>query len=297
MDIKSILSVCLGSTPIPIGDERTIRPRVHLHLLRFTEEQLANPLVVRDEVSRVRDYIKSARRLGPTEPKAALKNLRSCSIKIIEEDISHFFHRAYHYLCSPRQGEFHLGLRAESESTALYGIMTFSKFDLYHMNDSIPFGIDPTQVLVLSRQISLGPCRLNTWSFGFGRACRWLREHSPTTKMLLTYLDPNIGYRGAGYHATNWAMFGHEHKTRYLFLDGNHVTNREMINFYGTADFDKLVELTHGKITRSVRPLAPLRLYAYFLDRHTRRKAPRYFGHEFGAFRRTDGGVMCPVVA
>jgi hypothetical protein len=99
--------------------------------------------------------------------------------------------------------------------------------------------------------------------------------------MLLTYLDPNLGFRGTVYRATNWVLFGREKKTRYLYLDDNYVTDRRMIKEYGTADLLKLRPLLGSRITSSHEPLRPLELYIYFLDSEDRSRHNQSSVHEF----------------
>src|SRR5262249_9723284 len=94
----------------------------------------------------------------------------------------------------------------------------------------------------------------------------WLRKKRPNVKLLLTYLDPNLGFHGTIYRATNWVLWAREKKKRYLYLESNYVTDRRMITGYGTADFEKLSSLLGTKITRSQVSLRPLELYAYFLS-------------------------------
>jgi hypothetical protein len=62
-------------------------------------------------------------------------------------------------------------------------------------------------------------------------------------------------------------MFGQELKRRYLYLDGLYVTDRQMINLYGTADLQKLSVQLRRRISISRTSMEPLAIYAYGLDK------------------------------
>jgi hypothetical protein len=89
--------------------------------------------------------------------------------------------------------------------------------------------------------------------------------------MVLTYLDRNLGFSGASYLATNWALLGSEAKGRYVFIDGTPVTNRELIQRFGTARFDDLAARLGDRVARTTCPLLPLSLFGYCLHRRDRR--------------------------
>jgi hypothetical protein len=109
-----------------------------------------------------------------------------------------------------------------------------------------------------------------------------LADQVPTPRLLLTYLDPNVGFTGGIYQADNWTLLGWERKKRYLYLDGEYITDREAIRRYGTADFAALTVRLGSRLERSH--------WARGLDRHSVAALGRWEPHEIEPARRLVGG-------
>ena len=89
-------------------------------------------------------------------------------------------------------------------------------------------------------------------------------------KILLTYVNPNLGFTGASYEASNWVYFAREENTRYSYLDGYYVTDRVLESKFGTANPTKLKCIYGKRFESTTMPLLALDLYAYFLEKATR---------------------------
>jgi len=181
---------------------------------------------------------------------------------LIGGDVAAYYQTEFHYLASPRLDAIHLGL---GERTAPICLMSFSPFDLEHLTGLLPDGVRPGSVVVLSRLVTVGDVPRNTWTYAFGRACRWFREYRSDIRMVLTYLDPNLGFKGASYRAANWKLLGEEPKGRYVFVDGVPIANRELIRLYGTARFDYLQALLGSRVERTTAPLQPLSVFGFMM--------------------------------
>lgn len=263
-------------TSIPFSPLDLLR-QCKLNLSRYSNDQLSSDLV-KQEIHVAACSIFRAR----AETYPLLKNVAPLNIDLdhsriahVDESLADLIHESYHYLGSPRKESMHLGLYAREfgisrESLAAVG--TFSRFDLSHMSDSLPAKISGDQVLVLSRFFAFHGSPRNTVSFAMSRMLRYVSEQSPHVKLILSYLNPNLGFTGASYRASNWSLFGIERKERYLFLDGRYVTDREMVSSYGTAKYDILKKHLGDRLERSKGLLKPLHVYAYYLDRSLRRK-------------------------
>jgi hypothetical protein len=94
------------------------------------------------------------------------------------------------------------------------------------------------------------------------------RDHRP--RILLTYLNPGVGFDGASYKAANWHLYGREHGTRYSYLDESFVTDRELTERFGTSEACKLADVLGSRIAFSSMCLPPLEMYAYALERRLR---------------------------
>jgi hypothetical protein len=170
-------------------------------------------------------------------------------------------------------------------------LVSLSPFDLWHIREALPYTIHPEEVLVLSRLFAYDTAPPNTVSFTLGRVFAWLQSHMPPIKALISYLNPNLGFRGTVYKATNWRLLGEEAKSRYLYIGGNYVTDRYAIKTYGTADARKLANVLGSAISTSVRQLLPLQIFIYFLDPSLRAAAPPTFGNHFVPDSALVGGT------
>jgi hypothetical protein len=137
-------------------------------------------------------------------------------VELVDPDSARFIHQTYHYLGSYREDGIHLGLYTTLENSrdwSLLSIATLSPFDLSHMIAALPSGIAPEQTMVLSRLFAFNWCPRNTISYMLGRVFEWIKEELPGIKLLVTYLNPNLGFDGSVYKATNWILLGLEKKT------------------------------------------------------------------------------------
>jgi hypothetical protein len=270
----------IDETRIPESLLRQVLLQIH----RFSIDELNTPGVLEREIGRVAERVNAKLEAVPDDLSQPFEvDLQSTHLGLVDSTTAELVHGAYHYLGSPRGNGIHLGLFSNTtlRRPHLMTLVTFSKFDLPHIVSGLPLGIRPEEVVLLSRLFSFSWCPRNAMSHTLGLTFSWVRKHRPEVRMLITYLDPNLGFRGTIYQATNWIFFGKENKRRYLYLDGNYVTDRAMIKQYGTADLQKLEALLGRRITSSKQPLRPLELYAYLLDRRDRAKHTPELPHVF----------------
>jgi hypothetical protein len=179
-----------------------------------------------------------------------------------------FLHERFHYLRSYRQGRHIAGL-VEGRVAVL---LTFSPLDLDALRMTLPPGLKGAEALVLSRVYATAWAPRNSLSRMLACAARLLRASDPRPRLLLTYLNPGIGFDGASYKAANWRLFGREHGTRYAYLDQSYVTDRELTARFGTSHGPALAHLLGPRIAFSSMPLQPLQMYALALDGRLRRE-------------------------
>jgi hypothetical protein len=168
--------------------------------------------------------------------------------------------KTYHYLTSAREESVNLAL-IYLPKEYIAGVITISKFDLAHIQ------IKPllsSEAKVISRIFTFPRLPPNTASHFIGETIRWIRKRSPAVKLLLTYLNPNVGYQGTIYKATNWKGYAREHNTRYSYFDGNYVTDRFLQKRFGTAARERLGNVTTLEFSKI--DLYPLMVLAYPLS-------------------------------
>jgi hypothetical protein len=121
---------------------------------------------------------------------------------------------------------------------------------------------------VLSRVFAFDWVPSNTISFLLRRLVGRVRHANENVRVLLTYVNPNLGFTGASYRGSNWSKVAVETGTRYAYLDGDYVTDRELGRIFGTTDEGRLRARLGERLSYSRMPLQPLSIYAYAVDRH-----------------------------
>lgn len=299
---KSLIQLLPAEEVCPAGETLIrgidLERQILLHLARFPLPGNGVSEPIQKEVRRIAARLAERTIQAPPEVTSghlAGVELHRTHLDLVDSDLAQAIHRAFHYLGSPRHEGIHLGLYAEClgwRRPRMVSLVTLSPFDLRHIRDALPFGIRPEEVLVLSRLFAFATAPPNTVSFTLGRVFAWLKTHQPHTKALLSYLNPNLGFRGTVYKATNWQLLGEEAKSRYLYIDGNYVTDRYAIRNYGTADARKLAGILGAEFSTSLQPLHPLQLLIYLLDSSFRALAPPTFGHHFLPDAKLVGEVV-----
>ena len=273
----------LGHLPFT---KRDLLRQIYLHLYRFNSQNVSMVLL-NNEIQRIAEKLFQIREEVPYEfrkPANVRFNLKNTQLRLVDNATAHIIHEAHHYLGSPRNDGLHLGLytnEVNQRNEKLLSIATLSPFDLIHISDLLPTEIHPEQVMVLSRLFAFDWCPKNTISFSLGRLFAWVREKLPNVKMLITYLNPNLGFNGTVYSSSNWTLFGLERKERYLYLNGNYVTDRQMINLHGTAKYEKLHTIIGDEISKSIHPMQPLKVYSYYLDEFLKKKYSKQPVYDF----------------
>lgn len=266
----------------PVLDSRQLLRRALLHLPRFTRAELEDSKRVQGEIARVAAQLQRAHADAPVElrkPRPSGVTLSACEIVEVPPPLAAAVHRSFHYLGTAREGSLHLGLRAPRVGLerGLLALATFSKLDVPHLIDSLAFPPSSNaRALVLSRLFAFASAPKNTMSYLLGRACDRLRQQDRHLRVVFTYLNPNLGFHGTVYRASNWRLYGFEYKRRYLYLDGDYLTERRALELFGSCDEVRLARMLGPRFARSLQPLRPLEIYARWL-RHQRASLPLHF--------------------
>jgi hypothetical protein len=180
----------------------------------------------------------------PPTQRLTIKDLRVQQVASLDAQpvVSHF-----HYLRSARRHSVNIAATARDRIVALCCI---SVFDLPHIGAELPL-VAEEDVRVVSRVFAFDWAPRNTISFLLARVKEFVKA-----RLLLTYVDPNLGFSGASYRAANWFYLGKETGTRYAYVAGRYVTERELL-----ARRDEALEVEYSRM-----PLLPLKLFAFTRD-------------------------------
>jgi hypothetical protein len=213
-----------------IVDLSLLLQQLSMHLPRFAPDEAVSPHIVLAEARRLASRLSRLQspylnRL-PTVPEATSST--DLVFSTISEDIACTIHRAFHYLLSFREKSCHFGLSSVSGSRWPVAMCSLAPFDLLNMEAALANqGFSPETAAVIARVYAFPGAPRNSITFLFGKTRRWLRDHRPMTRVLLTYLNPNVGFTGLSYRADNWSLLGHE-RTHYSYFEGDYITERDL---------------------------------------------------------------------
>jgi hypothetical protein len=200
-------------------------------------------------------------------PTAGQRNVTDLDLTVVDEGTARVVLERFHYLGSFRPRSQHFGgVVRNGDEVRLAALLTVSGLDVPTIAARLPNDVEPANVAVLARMFAFDWTPRNTLSFLMARVTRELRRRPDPPRLLMTYLNPNVGFTGASYRAANWVLWAHEGGTRYAYLDGRYTTDRELERRFGSAQGDALRQKLGGRITLSRMSLRPLDLYAYPLD-------------------------------
>jgi hypothetical protein len=191
----------------------------------------------------------------------------------MDEETARIVLERFHYLGSHRLQSQHHGTFAEDgELSRLAAVFSVSPLDVRTIANALPDGVTGAEVVVLSRVFAFDWAPSNTLSFAMGKLIRGLRRRPDPPKLVVTYVNPNVGFSGASYRASNWMLWAREAGTRYAYLDRDYITDRALLRRFGTTDPNKLAASLRKRLVFSRMKLSPLDLYAYPIDRNLRDK-------------------------
>jgi hypothetical protein len=238
--------------------ERDLSKRVLMHLPRFSFPDLLSPRVIEEEVERLADQLVSLRRdykfwqNRPQIPSFKRENFvfRPCS-----SEVARILHERFHYISSFHEGTAHLGLYDVEQREIPVALASLAPMDIRVLYPLFPSASERIRTLVISRVFALDWAPRNTISFLLARVSRWVRANFPAVESLFTFLNPNIGFLGSSFRASNWKSFL-EVEPMASYLDGNYLTYRNVLNLSPSS---RLL------MKKSVYVLQPLRLMRYDL--------------------------------
>lgn len=259
-------------------DVRDLLRQSLLQIPRLASAQRADHRTVRAEVARVRERVladrRAARHAGvwPSEKTTCIENIET---REVDTFTTEWLLRCFHYLRSPRDIELTIGAfdRDERATAMPHALFTFSKFDLTHVAGVLQStGVATHEVLVLSRVYVSPFAPRNLISRCLRLLPAMLRAHAPSTRLIVSYINPNLGFTGASLRGANWRLLCHEERKHYLYWNGDYLTDREAQRRFGTSDYHALKSQNLGIERSRVGDLQPLQLFAYPLSAVDRKR-------------------------
>ena len=147
--------------------------------------------------------------------------------------------RSLHYLRNaPRPGSRYFAL-VDPEKGCPVTICSVSPFEWTLAGDYIrsEFGVPQQMILDVSRVYSCDLAPPNAISFLLSRVRSSL---SDKIDLLMTAVDPNLGFRGSSYRAAGWQLWLTVQPRPYLYRNGRYASPRQLRQLFGTSNLDEL---------------------------------------------------------
>lgn len=251
--------------------ERDLLTSVRLQLPRLSLEELTSQSQLLAEVYRVANRMKSARSessLNAAFSQPSYLKHDSVHFAQLDPDLAQVIHERFHYVGSFRSG-LHFGLwnkESMDPSSLPVAMATISALDIEHLRALMPDCSSNANGMVLSRVYSFDHAQRNSISYVLSRTAHWIAVNRPEVRTLFTYVNPNLGFTGVSYRASNWQEIG-EKPISYRYIAGKYVSARQC----------EPILATHvASVRRSSYYLLPLKIWSYTLP--DKRHAQAYRG-------------------
>jgi hypothetical protein len=255
-------------------DPLTLRSRLLLHIPQFvTGRSLPGEGIIQQEIRAVSDSIEGnqrpyARWLKQPERPIELSDLEFISL---DEDTAKIYHERFHYIGSFRPGR-HFAFQ-DRNSGRIVCIGSIACFDLKHAEEKIAPDVDPRSAFMLSRFFKFRWAPEKTFSHFHGKLrLELIKEFD--TKLMFSFVNPNLGFNASSYKSANWTLFAREAATRYMYFDRRYRPMRFFVNNYGTSDATELKKKLGPSFEVSTMDLDPMLLLAIPLQRRARKAIP-----------------------
>lgn len=259
-------------------EPRALMVRTLLHLPRVAGHrgQLSLRQVESEITHRARDLRRDtaavrSRSLIPTE-KVALKDLQFTELHADRADpiLSRL-----HYLRSARAGSLNFAL-VDSASGRPYSLCSVSPLEwkLVEQQLAVRFGNPPSSVWNVSRVYSFDLAPANAISYLLANVRARLRSGDEGAKLLVTAVDPNLGFTGASYRAANWEPWMSVQARPYLYVDRRYASPRQLRSRFGTANPSELQEKLGRRFEQSRAKLLDSLIFCCRVKGETETLAP-----------------------
>ena len=246
------------------ADALDLRLRLGLHAPRLGPRAGRTELI--DEARRLaaaaRALAAPSLRERPTD---ASPDVQDALFGDVAEDEARSVNERLHYLRSHRTGSTHLGLRTPA-SRSLIALATVSRTDEAQLAPMLPAGVRLDETAMVSRVFAHRWAPRNTISYLLARAERAVARAPAPPRVLLTYVNPNLGFTGASYRAANWSVLGADPTTHYSYVDGDYQSDRQLVTRFGTAQTEALAARLGRRFQRVSDGLRPLLVFAKRVD-------------------------------
>jgi hypothetical protein len=135
---------------------------------------------------------------------------------------------------------------------------------------SSQFNIPQRGVWDVSRVYSIDSAPPNAISSLLSKLRIYIRRNMPSVELLVTAVDPNLGFTGVSYRAANWKQWMIVRARPYLYEEGHYVSPRQLREHYGTARLVDLQARYPGRFQKSRARLLDTMIYCCSVNGETK---------------------------
>ncbi|MET9272449.1 hypothetical protein [Kribbella sp. NPDC003557] len=169
-----------------------------------------------------------------------------------------------HYLRSARPGSVNFALVDEVSGLPV-ALCSATPLDWRRLGSALEqrYGVAPQEVWDISRVYSFQVAPYNAISRLLAQVRRWFRRERRDAKLLVTTVDPNMGFTGTSYRAANWQEWLRVRPRPYLYLNRQYVSPRQLRQQFGTTNRDDLRERLGVRLEMSRAELLDSSIYGW----------------------------------
>ena len=167
-----------------------------------------------------------------------------------------------HYLRSARQGSLYFGL-VDPIKRLPVTLCSVSHLEWKRLASKLSahFAISQGGVLEVSRVYSTDGAPPNAISSLLSRVRADFRRSITSADLLLTVVDPNLGFTGSSYRASNWQQWMTVKARPYIYENGHYVSPRQLRERFDTASLATLEAEYPGRFEHSRARLLDSMIY------------------------------------
>jgi hypothetical protein len=274
----SSFSALVRKTALTVGVEpRALTVRALLHLPRVashsgwvTRWQAEQELTITAE--RLRGDVQSTSKHVPRKRFA----LRQLAFEEIDSSRAIPLLESLHYLRSAREGSRYFALVDPIDRLPV-SLCSVSPLEWKRVATQISaqFDIPRGGAWDVSRVYSIDSSPPNAISALLSRVRNHMRRHMSSVDLLVTAVDPNLGFTGCSYRAANWQQWMTISARPYLYENGHYVSPRQLRERYGTARLAELEAKYPGRFQQSRAKLLDSMIFCNRINEKTRFVPPQ----------------------
>jgi hypothetical protein len=203
-------------------------------------------------------------------------SLRELAFEVIDPPRALPLLTSLHYLRSARQDSIYFALVDPIDRLPV-SLCSLSRLKWKCVSNQLhaQFAIRPAGVWDLSRVYSVDSAPTNAISLLLSKVRLYFRRNYPSADLLVTAVDPNLGFTGSSYRASNWQQWMTVEARPYLYEYGRHVTPRQLRERFDTASLPQLEAKYPGRFQQSKARLLDSMIYCCSVSGETKAVSAR----------------------